>query len=49
MVLFRIILLESKTTDELWITHGGFDRTYAPDYKYEGISIYQANSGWNKK
>lgn len=41
---FRI----KKTTDELWITHGGFDRTYAPDYKYEGISIYQANSGWNK-
>ena len=36
-----------KTSDELWITHGGYDRTYAPDYKYEGISTYKSSSGWN--
>lgn len=36
-----------KTSDELWITHGGYDRTYAPDYKYEGISTFKSSLGWS--
>ena len=37
-----------KTTNDLWLTHGNIDRTYTPDYKLQGISIYNKNSGWNK-
>lgn len=35
-----------KTTDELWITHGSYDRTYTPDYKHEGISTFKKALGW---
>lgn len=38
----------TKTTNDLWLTHGGYDRTYSPDYKLQGISIYNKNNGWNK-
>lgn len=38
----------TKTTNDLWLTHGGYSRTYAPDYKSQGISIFNKNSGWNK-
>lgn len=36
-----------KTTDELWITHGSYDRYYAPDYKQEGISVFGSQTGWS--
>ena len=36
-----------KTTDELWLTHGSYDRTYAPDYKQEGISVFAPQAGWS--
>lgn len=36
-----------KTTDELWLTHGSYNRTYAPDYKQEGISVYATQTGWS--
>lgn len=38
----------TKTTNDLWLTHGGYDRTYTPNEKLQGISIYNNNSGWNK-
>lgn len=37
-----------KTTNDLWLTHGSYDRTYNPDMKLQGISIYNKNSGWTK-
>jgi len=38
----------TKTTDDLWLTHGSYDRTYNPDYKLQGISIFNKNNGWTK-
>lgn len=38
----------TKTTNDLWLTHGSYDRTYTPDYKLQGISVYNKNSGWDK-
>jgi ligand-binding sensor domain-containing protein len=38
----------TKTTNDLWLTHGKYDRTYTPDYKLQGISIFNKNNGWNK-
>ena len=38
----------TKTTNDLWLTHGAYDRTYTPDYKLQGISIFNKNTGWNK-
>jgi hypothetical protein len=38
----------TKTTNDLWVTHGAYDRTYTPDYKLQGISILSKNIGWNK-
>ena len=37
-----------KTTNDLWVTHGSYDRTYNPDMKLQGISIFNKNSGWGK-
>lgn len=37
-----------KTTNDLWLTHGSFDRTYNPDMKLQGISVFNKNSGWIK-
>lgn len=37
-----------KTTNDLWLTHGSFDRTYNPDMKLQGISVFNKNSGWTK-
>ena len=37
-----------KTTNDLWVTHGGYDRTYDPNYKLQGISVYNKNIGWSK-
>lgn len=37
----------TKTTNDLWLTHGGYDRTYTPNYRSQGISIYNKNNGWN--
>jgi len=37
----------TKTTNDLWLTHGSYDRTYNPDYKLQGISIFNKNSGWS--
>lgn len=36
----------TKTTNDLWLTHGSYDRTYDPDLKLQGISIFNKNSGW---
>lgn len=38
----------TKTTNDLWLTHGAYDRTYTPNLKLQGISIYNKNSGWDK-
>lgn len=38
----------TKTTNDLWLTHGRYDRTYTPDYKSQGISVFNKNNGWNK-
>ena len=38
----------TKTTNDLWVTHGGYDRTYTPNEKLQGISIYNKNIGWNR-
>lgn len=38
----------TKTTNDLWLTHGSYDRTYTPDYKLQGISVYNKNNGWDK-
>ena len=37
-----------KTPTDLWLTHGSYDRTYNPDLKLQGISIYNSNSGWTE-
>ena len=37
-----------KTTNDLWLTHGSYDRTYNPDMKFQGISVFNKNSGWTK-
>lgn len=37
-----------KTTNDLWLTHGSYDRTYNPDMKLQGISVFNKNSGWTK-
>lgn len=36
----------TKTTNDLWLTHGSYDRTYTPDYKLQGISVFNTNKGW---
>ncbi|MES2863265.1 MAG: two-component regulator propeller domain-containing protein [Bacteroidota bacterium] len=38
----------TKTTNDLWVTHGAYDRTYDPNMKLQGISIFNKNNGWNK-
>lgn len=38
----------TKTKNDIWLTHGSYDRTYTPDYKLQGISIFNTNLGWNK-
>jgi hypothetical protein len=38
----------TKTTNDLWLTHGSYDRTYTPDTKLQGISLYNTNTGWSK-
>lgn len=38
----------TKTKNDLWLTHGSYDRTYTPDYKLQGISIFNTNTGWTK-
>ena len=38
----------TKTTNDLWLTHGSYDRTYTPDMKLQGISIFNTNDGWSK-
>jgi hypothetical protein len=38
----------TKTKTDLWLTHGSYDRTYTPDYKLQGISIFNTNTGWTK-
>lgn len=38
----------TKTTNDLWVTHGGYDRTYTPNEKLQGISIYNKNTGWDR-
>lgn len=38
----------TKTTTDLWLTHGNYDRTYTPNYKLQGISVYDTNLGWEK-
>ena len=38
----------TKTTNDLWLTHGAYDRTYTPDYKLQGVSIFNKNTGWYK-
>ena len=38
----------TKTKNDIWLTHGSYDRTYTPDYKLQGISIFNTNSGWTK-
>ena len=38
----------TKTKNDLWLTHGSYDRTYTPDYKLQGISIFNNNTGWAK-
>ena len=37
----------TKTASDLWLTHGGYDRTYTPNYKSQGISVFNKNNGWN--
>jgi hypothetical protein len=37
----------TKTTNDLWLTHGSYDRNYNPDLKLQGISVFNKNSGWN--
>lgn len=38
----------TKTTNDLWLTHGSYSRTYEPDYKSQGISIFNKDNGWSK-
>lgn len=38
----------TKTKNDIWLTHGSYDRTYTPDYKLQGISIFNTNTGWTK-
>ncbi|WP_396181734.1 two-component regulator propeller domain-containing protein [Flavobacterium sp.] len=38
----------SKTKNDLWLTHGSYDRAYKPDYKLQGISLFNTNTGWAK-
>ncbi|CAM4441876.1 type IX secretion system anionic LPS delivery protein PorZ [Flavobacterium terrigena] len=38
----------TKTSNDLWLTHGAYDRTYDPNYKFQGISIFNKNNGWGK-
>jgi len=38
----------TKTKTDLWLTHGSYDKTYTPDYKLQGISIFNTNTGWTK-
>ncbi len=38
----------TKTSSDLWLTHGNYDRTYTPDYKLQGISIYKSLTGWGQ-
>ncbi|WP_353170411.1 two-component regulator propeller domain-containing protein [Flavobacterium sp.] len=38
----------AKTKTDIWLTHGSYDRTYTPDYKLQGISIFNSNTGWAK-
>lgn len=38
----------TKTTNDLWLAHGKYDRTYTPDYKLQGISLFNKNNGWSK-
>ncbi len=38
----------TKTKNDIWLTHGSYDRTYTPDYKLQGISIFNPNTGWTK-
>lgn len=38
----------TKTSNDLWVTHGSYDRTYTPDYKLQGISIFNTDNGWSK-
>jgi hypothetical protein len=38
----------TKTTNDLWLTHGSYDRTYTPNMKLQGISIFNTNNGWSK-
>lgn len=38
----------TKTTNDLWLTHGSYSRTYNPDLKLQGISIFNKNNGWSK-
>lgn len=38
----------TKTTNDLWVTHGAYDRTYDPNMKLQGISIFNKNNGWDK-
>lgn len=37
-----------KATNDLWLTHGGFDRTYDPDLKLSGISLYNKDLRWHE-
>lgn len=37
-----------KTPNDLWLTHGSWSRTYDPNLKLQGISIYNPNSGWSE-
>jgi hypothetical protein len=38
----------NKTKNDIWLTHGSYDRTYTPDYKLQGISIFNTNTSWTK-
>lgn len=38
----------TKTKNDIWLTHGSYDRTYTPDYKLQGISIFNTNTSWTK-
>jgi hypothetical protein len=38
----------TKTTHDLWLTHGSYDITYTPDYQIKPISVFDKNFGWNE-
>jgi ligand-binding sensor domain-containing protein len=38
----------TKTTNDLWLTHGSYDITYTPDYQIKPISVFDKNFGWNE-